>query len=243
MFGGLKKKLWPLLASKAGVTHQQRMENYYCPQAESYDESRASFLHGRRDIWRNIKVPSGGVWLDAGCGTGFNLECIGPEIHDLSRVYAVDLSPSMLHVARQRVAGLGLNNVEVIEADVTSFEPGEPLDLVTLSYSLTMIPDWFATIDHARRMLKVGGAIAVVDFYVSRKFAQPYCQHSWWLRTMGPVLGGLNNVFLNADHLAYLRHTFVPVHLSEHVGSISKIPFCNVPYYQFIGIKDSPGRR
>ena len=56
--------------------------------------------------------------------------------------------------------------------------PEAPVDVVTFSYSLTMIPDWFAAIENALRMLRPGGQIGVVDFYVSRKYpAQPL--HLW----------------------------------------------------------------
>ena len=51
-------------------------------------------------------------------------------------------------------------------ADATRFRPPEgAADVVTFSYSLTMIPDWFAALENAAAMLKPGGTIGVVDFY------------------------------------------------------------------------------
>ena len=44
-----------------------------------------------------------------------------------------------------------------------------PADVVRESYSLTMIPDWFAALDQAYAMLKPGGTIGIVDFFVARE--------------------------------------------------------------------------
>ena len=45
----------------------------------------------------------------------------------------------------------------------------EPADVVTFSYSLTMIPNWYLALENARKLLAAGRMIAVVDFYVARK--------------------------------------------------------------------------
>ncbi|HMO36595.1 MAG TPA: class I SAM-dependent methyltransferase, partial [Gemmatales bacterium] len=103
-------------------------------------------------------------------GTGSNLEYLGESIQQLKLAYVVDLTPSLLQVAEQRIAQRGWSNVKTLHADATKFSlpVGEMADVVTFSYSLTMIPDWFAAIDVAYRILKPGGHIGVVDFYVSR---------------------------------------------------------------------------
>ena len=106
-----------------------------------------------------------------GGGTGANLDYFGDSITRLGKVYVLDLSHSLLEIAKKRVAEKGWTNVETVEADATTFQPPTgPVDVVTFSYSLTMIPDWFAAIDQAKALLKPGGVIGVVDFYVARKF-------------------------------------------------------------------------
>lgn len=60
-----------------------------------------------------------------------------------SRVYLVDLSPSLLEVARKRFERLGWKNVSVICIDARSFrlpKGDDGADIVTMSYSLSMIP-------------------------------------------------------------------------------------------------------
>lgn len=95
-------------------------------------------------------------------GCSYNVEATGkflPVESFFSHVYVVDLSPSLCEVARQRFARLGWKNVSVVCEDARKFRlpssekgmvklPHDPLargpegaaDLVTMSYSLSMIP-------------------------------------------------------------------------------------------------------
>lgn len=152
-----------------GKDHAARMESFYAGQADAYDDFRKRLLHGRQDLWNAIESPREATWVDMGGGTGANLDYFGDRIGQLKKVYVVDLSPSLLKIAQRRVEERGWTNIQPIEADATTFQPPEaPVDVVTFSYSLTMIPDWFAAIDNAIAMLKPGGVIGIVDFYVSR---------------------------------------------------------------------------
>jgi S-adenosylmethionine-diacylgycerolhomoserine-N-methlytransferase len=220
-----------------GKDHAARMESFYAGQADAYDDFRRRLLKGRSDLWAAIDVPEGGTWVDMGGGTGANLEHFGPEIDKLAKVYVVDLSESLLDVARERIREVGWTNVEACRADATSFRPPEgPADVVTFSYSLTMIPDWFAAIENARAILKPGGLIGVVDFYVSRKYPAPgHARHRWHTRTFWPVWFNTDNVFPSPDHVPFLHRHFDPVHFGEHRGKVPYIPLSRMPYYTFVG--------
>ena len=229
------------LAPIRGASHAERLESFYSDQADHYDLSRAGLLRGRRELVELLPVPCGGVWVEMGGGTGANLEHLGRRRARLWKVYVVDLSPSLLEVARRRKETLGWSNVELVKADATTFTPPvEAVDVVTFSYSLTMIPDWFAAIDRAWEMLRPGGVIGVVDFYVSRKYpAQGRVRHPWPTRTLWPAWFASDNVYLSADHVDYLHHRFEPAHFSEHRGGTKYPPVARVPYYQFVGTKAS----
>ena len=97
-----------------------------------------------------LPLPPNGCLIDMGGGIGANLTYLHGAIHRLAKVYIVDLAPSLLAVARQRATAAGWKHVTTAEADATHFTPPEaPVDVVTFSYSLTMMPDWFAALDHA----------------------------------------------------------------------------------------------
>lgn len=234
------KILWHMAVTGGrGKTHEERLENFYSGQATGYDAFRKRLLHGKEDLFDSLPTVPGGVWVDLGAGTGENAENWGERLKDFSHAYLVDLSSSLLKVAEQRVAARGWTNVTPVHADATKFLPDEGLaDIVTFSYSLTMIPDWFLAMDQALRMLKPGGLIGVVDFFVARKWpADGLAKHRWSTRTMWPTWFANDNVFLNGDHIPYLQSRFETVSLNQHRGKVPYMPFVRAPYYQFIGRK------
>ena len=224
-----------------GKSHAERLENFYSGQAEAYDDFRKRLLKGREELWKKIGSRPGATWVDMGGGTGANLEFFGPDIQQLKKVYVVDLAGSLLKVAQQRAEKNQWANVQTVEADATRWQPSDgPVDVVTFSYSLTMIPDWFAAIDNALQMLKPGGLIGVVDFYVSRKHPdEGLKRHGWSTRSFWPIWFSNDNVYPSSEHLPYLRNRFESQWLSENRAKVPYRPLVRTPYYQFIGQKKS----
>ena len=113
-----------------------------------------------------------------------------------------------------------------------------PADVVTFSYSLTMIPDWFAAIENALAMLKPGGLIGVVDFYVARKFPRDgLARHRWLTRTLWPAWFAMDNVFPSPDHVPFLHRHFEPLTFEERMAKVPYVPLLRAPYYWFVGRK------
>ncbi|QDU64636.1 Ubiquinone/menaquinone biosynthesis C-methyltransferase UbiE [Planctomycetes bacterium Pan216] len=222
-----------------GRTHAERLESFYSGQADNYDSFRKRLLSGREELYASLPVNKGDVWVDVGAGTGSNATYFGDRLADFSKGYLVDLSPSLLEVAERRAAEQGWNNIVTVEADATTFTPPEgQADLVTFSYSLSMIPDWFAAVDNALRFLKPGGTIGIVDFYIARKFpAEGRSKHGWCTRFFWPNWFAFDNVFLSPDYIPYVSRHFDVVELNERRGKVPYIPFGKVPYYQFVGRK------
>jgi len=234
------KILWHLAFKRGrGKTHEERLEDFYSGQATGYDAFRKRLLHGREELFASLSTVPGGVWVDMGAGTGENAENWGGRLQDFSKAYLVDLSSSLLKVADERISARGWQNVSTVHADATKFVPPEgAADIVTFSYSLTMIPDWFLALDQARRMLKPGGILGVVDFFVARKWpADGLAKHRWSTRTFWPTWFANDNVFLNGDHIPYLQSRFETLQLQQHLGKVPYLPLMRAPYYQFVGRK------
>lgn len=232
------KSLYHLSVSPIrGDDHAQRLESFYRGQAQDYDMFRQRLLHGRRQLVESLPLHKGQTWIDIGCGTGENLDLAGARLNSLERISLVDLCPSLLEVARTRVRARGWNNVEVVQADAEQYRlPPESVDVVTCSYSLSMIPDWIAVVENIRAMLRPGGHIGVVDFYVSRKYPSPgRVRHSWWTRTFWPTWFALDNVMLRSDVLPLLTRCFEPVLLEERRGKIPFLCGASAPYFVFVG--------
>ncbi|QEG41704.1 class I SAM-dependent methyltransferase [Roseimaritima ulvae] len=234
------RTLWHLLFHRVrGETHAERLESFYTGQAEGYDNFRSRLLHGRKELIEQIPFVPEAVWVDLGAGTGENLLHAGRQVQALQNVHLVDLTPSLLRVAQQRINAEKLANVQTHCTDATTFSlPDNSVDVVTFSYSLTMIPDWFAAVSNAVRMLRPGGTLAVVDFYVSRKFAADgHHQHGGLRRAFWSHWFAADNVFLNGDHAAMLHRETQVRQFSEHTGRVPYLPFVKAPYYLFVGTK------
>ena len=232
------KTLYHLLLKPArGKDHAERMESFYAGQADAYDSFRRRLLPGRRELYNSISLPQGGVWVDLGGGTGENFEPLEQGLKELRSAYVVDLSPSLLAVAQERIRRHGWTNVHAVRADATQFRPLEGhADVVTFAYALTMIPDWFLAVENACAMLKPGGLVGVVDFFVSRKHpGQGAIRHSWLTRSFWPIWFAGDNVFLSADHLPFLRGHFDQLSCTESSTRLPYLPVAHVPYYMFTG--------
>lgn len=238
-FNDLKVLYHLLLRPVRGKDHAQRMENFYAGQAEQYDDFRKRLLQGREEVYQRLGQANEGTWVDFGGGTGANLEFIGPPINKFQNIYVVDLAESLLGVVEKRVRKNGWANVQAVAADATRWTPPEgQVDVVTFSYSLTMIPDWYGAIENALRILRPGGSIGVIDFYVSRKYpSESLARHGWWTRNFWPLWFSGDNVFPSSDHLPFLESHFQRLWLQEKRAKVPYMPVVRTPYYQFIGTK------
>ena len=238
------KILWHMAVSPSkGKTHAERMDNFYRGQAGDYDDFRKRLLKGRQELWDKLDPPDGGIWVDMGGGTGSNLEYFGDKIDRLQKVYVVDLASSLLEVAKKRAADKGWTKVETIEADATVWQPPEgSADVVTFSYSITMIPDWFGALENALRMLKPGGILGIVDFYVPRKFpSEGHRKQGGMGRAFWPIWFSRDNVFLSPDHVPWLHSHLDVEYFEEFKAKIPYMPLVRAPYYIFVGRKRAAG--
>ncbi len=239
MLGQLKTLYHLTLSPIRGETHQERLDSFYSGQAEDYDAFRKKMLHGREALFEALPIVPQGNWVDIGAGTGRNGELFGERISEFGKVTFVDLSKSLLEVAQKRVDQAGWTNANTLCCDATQLTlPNTSADLVTFTYSLTMIPDWFAAIEEGLRILKPGGTIGVVDFYVSRRYpTEGHLKHSYFARNFWPFWFGNDNVHPSSDHLPMLERHFEPQQLDEAHGKLPMIPIIRAPYYRFIGKK------
>ncbi|MBN8480417.1 MAG: class I SAM-dependent methyltransferase [Xanthomonadales bacterium] len=219
-----------------GPAHAQRLAAFYAPQAVDYDRFRERLLHGRSALVQGIPLGSAARVVDLGGGTGRNIEFFGARAQRIASYEVVDLCEPLLERARAR--GVRYPQLRAIEADATRWQPDAPVDVVILSYALTMIPDWQAAIANARAMLKPGGMLAAVDFHVSA--AAPVAgreHHGWFTRAFWPRWFGHDGVVLDAQRLDALCEAFPRHDLVEARATVPYLPLLHVPYYRFLGYR------
>lgn len=228
------KTIFELIKPRRLIPDQEeRLKDRYKDQAEHYDSFRERLLLGRAELISEV-VPKGfsGTWVDLGGGTGSNISKALENLGD-AKVYLVDMCEPLLEIAKSKLPSF----IKKIKADATGFSLDEKVDLVTFSYSLTMIPDWIRAIDNAFNLLKVGGKIGVVDFFISRKYPSIGPKHSWLERTFWPIWFGYDDVFLSGDHFHYLSGKFEVLSIEFKKSSVPYLPFIRVPFYKFLGQK------
>ncbi|RPB03397.1 hypothetical protein L873DRAFT_1833842 [Choiromyces venosus 120613-1] len=232
---------------------QDALESFYKGQAGIYDATRGKLLRGREEMLAlaaaqlkhrlKEKGEKKAVWVDIGGGTGYNIETLNKYLSVqgfFSKVYLVDLSPSLCDVARERFTKLGWKNVEVVCMDARVFKLEEKADWISMSYSLSMIPDFYSVIDSLSRLLSPEGIISVADFYVqsSTNFTgRTYTggvlsRHvNWFSRQFWRVWFEFDRVNLDEGRRDYLEYKFGTV-LS--VNERNRI-LGGIPYYIWIG--------
>ena len=232
--------LWRLVRGQPrNGTPVERLQAFYGPQAAHYDRFRERLLHGRRELMERLAPARGADLIELGAGTGRNLEFLGEHLTTLGSVELVDLCPALLEQARRRTRGRP--NVRAVEADAVTYHPARPVDLVYFSYALTMIPDWEGAVRNALTMLKPGGRLGVVDFYVADPDPAPgLARHGALTRWFWPRWFAHDGVHPNPAHLRTLRRLLPDHDLTEHRAPVPYLPGLRVPYYVFVG--RVPGR-
>lgn len=175
--------LKPFLASSLKVKegHAKDMESFYKYQKEGYDAFREGLLHARPTLMESFPLKKEGnmVWLDVGGGTARNLEYFPVDVirKYFKKIVVVDISASLLEIAQNRVNLMGLQDiVEIVEHDFTATSVFSKLpaagtaDIITMSYSFSMIPDQDAAVANSKKLLKTNGLLAVADFFLKGNY-------------------------------------------------------------------------
>jgi trans-aconitate 2-methyltransferase len=94
---------------------------------------------------------------DLGCGPG-NLTRALAERWPTAQVVGVDSSPDMLAQARALVVP---GRLQFVQADIASWSPDQPLDLIVSNAALQWVPDHDILIPRLVKLLSPSGTLAV----------------------------------------------------------------------------------
>jgi ubiquinone/menaquinone biosynthesis C-methylase UbiE len=137
-----------------------RIRRYYDEIADQYDRGisiieKVLFADGRRWVGSQAR----GDVLEIAIGTGRNL----PYYPDDVRLTGIDLSPSMLDITRRRAADLRRDaDLQLGDAQHLPF-PNNRFDTVVATLALCTIPDEHLALAEARRVLRPGGRLILLE--------------------------------------------------------------------------------
>lgn len=145
------------------------MDRIYGWQKNIYDLTRKPYLLGRDTIIKELKPPAGARVLEVGCGTARNLVKAARMWPDAS-YFGADVSTEMLGIAQRSLIRADMaQRIKLAWADAAHFDPEKTFGVagferIMFSYTLSMIPQWEAVLEHALEIIKPGGRILIADF-------------------------------------------------------------------------------
>jgi ubiquinone/menaquinone biosynthesis C-methylase UbiE/DNA-binding transcriptional ArsR family regulator len=151
--------------AEARAGQQALAADYFAKVAESWDLLKT--LHvPEAAVEAAVLAELGGrsvdLLVDLGTGTGRMLEVLAPAY---KRGVGVDSSREMLAVARSRLAAAGVAHAQVRLGDIGALDPDiGPADVIVIHQVLHYFDDPGRMLAQARRLLKPGGEILIVDF-------------------------------------------------------------------------------
>ena len=175
-----KMILHPLTAGRVDA-HGDKMSSFYASQAKGYDAVRENMLISRPEMISAFgPIQQGHTWLDIGGGTGRNLHYLRAQLDRFDTIVVLDICPELLAIgedsARQsftpeqcqkiRWVCLDVNdpNAKNELAKVCGHHVDRGFDTITLSYSITMIPEWEKALYSAKSLMSDQGRVLVADF-------------------------------------------------------------------------------
>ena len=141
-------------------TETERVRRIWERTAGGYDsgmDRMDSWLFAGGREW--VCARAAGDVLEVAVGSGRNLGLYPAGVH----LTAIDLSPAMLAIARRRAAGLG-REVDLRLGDAQELDfAGGTFDTVVFTLALCSIPDDRRAVAEARRVLRPGGRLLLLE--------------------------------------------------------------------------------
>lgn len=182
-----------------GVLDTAGVRRLYDRIASVYDIAASPYnLIGARRLAKQaiaeLRLNLGDTVVDLGTGTGWNLPQLAAAVGANGTVIGVDISPGMLGQARKRIEGLGLVNVELVEADISTYQLSPDTNAVVSTFVIEMRPDYRNIIQRLTAALADNGRIATTGLRHPDRWPE-------WLIALGT---GLVRIFGVSD--AYRSH-------------------------------------
>jgi SAM-dependent methyltransferase len=172
-----------------------KREEYLLGSSDAERErlTRHSAVREDETVWLLDRVGIQPGWrvVDVGCGPLGILNLLSDRVGPTGQVIGLDNEPRMLEMARASVAGLGLENVQLVQGDaVTHTLPAGSFDFAHARLLLINVANPEAVIGAMSELVRPGGMVAVqeVDWF------------SWVCEPPHPAWDRLISVLIEVRH-------------------------------------------
>jgi arsenite methyltransferase len=146
---------------------------YPQPELAGVPDATVASFAGVANHWLLGRVEPGTIVLDLGCGAGTDLLIAAQMTGPGGRAIGVDMTPSMLEVARASAREMQLASVELHEGLIESLPlEAESVDLVISNGVIDLVPDKDAVFDEIDRVLRPGGRLQFADVVIHREVSE-----------------------------------------------------------------------
>lgn len=119
-------------------------------------------------ITDELNIASNETIADFGSGHGFFAAAFAKKVGPSGQIFAIDILPTALESIRSQAKIEGLFNIKIIHGNLEkpngSTLPAGVCDMVMIANILFQAPDKSSLIEEAKRVLKEGGRLVVVEW-------------------------------------------------------------------------------
>ena len=124
------------------------------------------FFLPRRNILKEVGIRPGFYVLDYGCGSGSYITAAAELVGKSGKMYALDIHPLAIQMARSIASKKQLTNVETICSDCETGLPDNSVDVVLLYDTFHDLGDPNGVLEELHRVLKPNGILSFSDHHM-----------------------------------------------------------------------------
>ncbi|SHF05227.1 demethylmenaquinone methyltransferase / 2-methoxy-6-polyprenyl-1,4-benzoquinol methylase [Fodinibius roseus] len=136
----------------------------------------------RKKAVQSLNLNPGDTVVDLGCGTGLNFPLLNNHVGKQGTIIGVDLSKNMLQQAQDRIQDSGLNNIKLIQADMSEYHIPSNADAILSTLAISMSPDYDRIIERVAHTLETRKKMAIFELKRPEKWPK------WLVKAMIKLL-------------------------------------------------------
>lgn len=185
-------------------SHNNKIRMMFNRITHRYDLLNRLMSVGQDIRWRKHAINildnlNNGVVLDLCCGSGDFIYLFDKKYRDNVKIYGIDFSEEMLKKARKRLLTLGVNHIQLCQADALFLPLNDnSVDAVTIGFGIRNIPDRPTALQEISRVLRPGGGLIILEPAFPQN-ALLRVLFKFYFKIIMPAVGGI----ISGDYKAY----------------------------------------